>query len=141
MGLCKAEDDYIREKLRWIVTLSNGENIYQDDDRPGEDEPKTWLRLKQYLIDNSLKIVGFKIQFCSHIEQAAPENATGYYFAKKIGAYGFGGQNIMNNYYVVGYLDNDRIYTTDWMVPEIIPIAKDSREIKPDDPHLIVNLA
>ena len=31
----------------WIVKLSNGETVYQDDGRPDVEPESAWLRLKQ----------------------------------------------------------------------------------------------
>ncbi len=140
MGLCKSEDDFITEKLRWVITLSNGETIYQDDDRPGEEQAKAWIRLRDYVKLNKVDIVDFKIQFCSHIEQAANPNAEGYYFARKVGAFAFSGEaeNTMY-YYVVGELRDGKIYTTQWSVPEILRVGSDVRDVVEDDIHLIIN--
>src|ERR1044072_5951102 len=92
MGLCKNPyDEFIAEKLRWFVKLSNGEIIYQDDDRPGESEPKTWIRLKKYVEENDLSIISFHIQFISHIEEVAPPGAAGYYFVQAVDAFAFSG--------------------------------------------------
>lgn len=140
MGFCRQEDDYIAEKIRWVITLSNGETIYQDDDRPGEKEPKTWLRLKEYVNKKNLDITSFKIQFCSHIEEAAPPYADGYYFTQKVDAVAFGGMfNRTYNYYIVGHLLNDKIHTTHWMIPEIIKTGHDIREPEKNDPRFILN--
>src|SRR5688500_6949137 len=108
MGLCRSEDDFILEKLRWIVTLSNGEKIYQDDDRPGEAEPKAWLRLREYVHQNSLSITKFEIQFCSHIEEAASANADGYFFVQAIDAVAFSGEaGSVRTYYLVGTFNKE----------------------------------
>ena len=39
-----ALDDFIlgKDKTFWYVKLSNGEIVYQDDERPGLKEPKAW---------------------------------------------------------------------------------------------------
>ena len=52
--LCFKEDSYIIDKddPYWIITLSEGRQVYQDDDRPGEEISSAWLRLREYLIDN-----------------------------------------------------------------------------------------
>jgi hypothetical protein len=142
MGLCKnPHDEFISEKLRWIVTLSNGEKIYQDDDRPGEDEPKTWIRLKEYIKENNLSITNFDLQFITHVEEAAPPNKLGYYFVQAVDAVAFSGRvDGTRKYYIIGYLDQDGLVKTKrWMIPEIIQVSGDIREVLEDDPRLIVN--
>ena len=44
----------------WIVKLSNGETVYQDDGRPDVEPESAWLRLKQYCEDNNLHKTNMK---------------------------------------------------------------------------------
>ncbi len=49
--VCKEYDKYLTEfsekNAIWFVTLSNGETVYQDDDRPNIEPSSAWLRLAQ----------------------------------------------------------------------------------------------
>lgn len=138
MGLCFAEDDFILEKLRWFVSLSNGQTVYQDDNRPGEDPPQAWLRLAEYCLKNNLHIINFYIQFCSHIEEAAPANALAYYYIQGVEA--FASVKRTFRYYVVGaiLLDNPNILRCNrWLVPEILPLEYEERPVPEGDQCLI----
>lgn len=139
MAVCNKEDDFILEKVRWVVTLSNGERIYQDDNRPGEVEPKAWMRLRAYLKENNLSIVKFELQFCDHIEEAAPPNCDGYYFVQRVEAMAFTESNSTIRSYVIGFLKDGVLKVIYWRVPEIIPTGSELRPIDLDSPNLIVN--
>ena len=87
MSLCvNAKDEIIQDKPIWIVTLNTGRKIFQDDGRPGEDEPSAWIRLKQYLDDNKhLYIDSISLKFGSHIiNNFIPPNVPAIYFSKAI---------------------------------------------------------
>ena len=146
MGLCTFRDEFLQEKLVWFVKLSNGETIYQDDDRPGEAEPKTWIRLKEYINKNSLSITEFYINFCSHTEEAADPEAPGYYFSQAIDAVTAAGiPDYCRRYYLIGRvidINDDgtyNVHVSRWMVPEIIKVGSEVRSAKPDDDRLIIN--
>ena len=141
MGVCTQEDDFTKEKLKWIATLSNGERVYQDDNRPGEEETVAWLRLKKYVNDNELSITNIHIQFFSHIEEAVPSNSLGYYFIRSVDAFAFAGDtNNTRHYYIFGSLkEDDRVEIRKWLVPEIIPVSTEMRNVEKDDRCLIIN--
>ena len=46
----------------WMVTLSNGESVYQDDNRPNIYPESAWIRLKIYCEENDLYITDMKIR-------------------------------------------------------------------------------
>ena len=137
MSLSFQEDDSIRESVHWIVGLSDGSNVYQDDH---SNENVTWKRLREYLSNTGLHIVSFRIKFFSHIEEVAPPNKDGYFFVNKVSAVMFERSKRISNYYVVGYVDGDKIHTIDWLVPEIIPTGKNIRDIIENDPSLIMKV-
>lgn len=82
-SLCTQPDEFLEEKAIWIVTLSDGTKVYQDDDRPGVDEPSAWIRLGHYLREAGLGIVGMELRFRSHVVPL-PSDVPGYYFARGI---------------------------------------------------------
>ena len=69
----------------WIATLSNGETIYQDDDRPNIEPASAWVRLKQYCEENSFHITNLKVRNRTHIEEVGSGH-DGYFFCKGAGA-------------------------------------------------------
>lgn len=145
MGLCKFPDDFIREKVYWSAHLTNGETIYQDDDRPGEEEPKAWLRLREYVHKNSFAISYITVHFYDHVEQVTPENCDLYYFVQS--AVSILHESRTYCYYIFGHscnlnkpLDgNVEIETTKWIVPEIIDVEKGKRTVDFSDEKLIIN--
>ena len=48
MSVCKQMDDWLSDRAElqaiWIADLTNGETIFQDDNRPGEEEWMAWRR-------------------------------------------------------------------------------------------------
>src|SRR5688500_10269504 len=83
-------DEHVPD-LRWVAVLSNGETVYQDDDRPGIKPESAWIRLGNYVNNRGLHIVALSFQFRSHVI-SLPENADGYYFAKGALAFWGGGE-------------------------------------------------
>lgn len=124
-------DDFISDKdsTIWYCELSNGKTVYQDDDRPGYDEPSAWLRLAKYLHENKVNIVKMWIRFRSHIELVG-ENAEGYFFRKSVLG-GLAMQRdevpINKHYYLAGCLRDGKIEVVKWQVPELIEIERETR--------------
>ena len=142
MSVCKQVDDFITEKLHWVVTLSNGETIYQDDGRPDEIEPSAWIRLKKYVQENELSIESIHLVFCDHIEEVVPRNADGYYFVQKVMAFAFSGENQNTfHYYLFGAVVDGELRVYEWMVPEILPVSQETRKLDLNDEKLILNFA
>lgn len=113
--ICKVVDEHVQD-LRWVVELDNGEVIYQDDFRPGLEQPSAWIRLGDYVRENNLKIVGMEFQFRSH-KVVLERDAEGYYFAK--GALGFAGASETYHHFVAGVMKEGIIYKQWFQVPEL----------------------
>lgn len=136
MTVCKVDDEFVRDSMRWVVRLNNEEIIYADDDRPGEDPPSAWLRLGAYCRDNGLYIVQMWLQFRSVRIEVKPANADGYFFAKSV--FAVWGDDQSYEAYVVGTLREDgKVYTTQWRVPELIRLEQGTREVEEDSPFVI----
>lgn len=123
------QDDWLKEtfehQTRWIVELSDGTEVIQDDGRPSEAEP-AWLRLGEYCRDNNLFIKSMRLQFRSHIEHIGSD-ADGFFFSKSIGG-GFGGKNF--HAYLTGTLRDGILKVVKWSVPELlrVPFIDDRME-------------
>ena len=69
--VCKEYDKYLTEfsekNAIWFVTLSNGETVYQDDDRPNIEPSSAWLRLKTYCKENDVYITEMFLKYRSNI--------------------------------------------------------------------------
>lgn len=126
----KEEDSWLRDRFenetRWIVKLSNGESVIQDDYRPNVKPESAWLRLIKYCELQQIYIVGMYLQFRSHIENM-PSNQNGYYFCRSILGSPFD-KNI--HMYNVGVVNSDSVHVTKWRVPELIPFGDEIRTIE-----------
>lgn len=111
-------DPYLVEHdiARWAATLSNSEQVWQDDNRPGLDEPIAWLRLKAYIKKKNLRIVSIHLKFRSHIVPLL-SSESGYYMGKGIGGF-VGGKN--KDYYVYGYVRSSQLIREWWYSPELV---------------------
>ena len=127
--LCNVEDDFSRDYYennpRWVVVLSNGESVFQDDGRPGVEPRSAWERLHNYCKDNNLHIQSMSIMFRSN-RQALPSNMDGYYFSKgSRGAFGF--PKTMQLFFV-GILNNGKLEVSCWKVPEMVKEKTEERD-------------
>ena len=124
MQVCTQEDGYIQELMdtqtRWIADQSNGERVYQDDDRPGVEINSAWIRLGQYVKANNLAITHMRLQFRSHfinVNNGPTDKVEGFFFSKS--ALGSPGMARTVDYYIAGTLRNGILETRRWQIPEL----------------------
>ena len=79
-------------KTRWIVSLSNGETIFEDH---RSDEAPAWERLARYVLANNLSITGMRVQFDSGLKINLPSGQEGYVQKKKAWCTGNAGGILM----------------------------------------------
>jgi hypothetical protein len=125
MGVCTREDDYLRELQEdrglaiWHVRLSNGEEVFQDDRRPGEYPASAWLRLGDYVREHKLRIMSLNLRFRTNRQDGGlSDQADGYFFVKSSLAF-FGASSTIH-FYLIGALQHGRIEVQRWQVPELI---------------------
>lgn len=128
--LCFEPDDFINDKYesetRWIITLSDGRKVYQDDERPGLSEPSTWKRLKTFLQENpELSVIGMTVGFRDNIINVG-DNADGYYFCKAALGDLFSGANM--GFYVCGTLKDGELHVKRRKIPELIVVEEEQRD-------------
>ena len=127
--LSKEFDDYINiyaaQNPLWIATLSNGEEIYQDDGREGAKPSSAWTRLKQYCDINDLHIESIKLRNKSHIEELGSGH-DGYFFCKSAGALLFG--DMTQHSFIFGALSGEKLSVRKWRLPELIPESVEERD-------------
>jgi len=117
--LSKSADEFVPQN-RWVVSLSNGETIFEDS-RP---IAPTWARLAEYVEENGLSITGFRVQFKNGLEVKIPSGQEGYIQKKK--AWITGGTGGVK--WCVGYCQGNRA-----LIHEVSS-DKDSRSIYCEDP-------
>ena len=110
----------------WQATLSNGLVVFQDDYNPAYvQEHSAWIRLKKYCQQNKLYITNLILVFRTHIIDI-PQNKDGYYFSKGVTAWCSDDKTY--HQYIVGYVEDDKVYTTSYIIPELEPMFYDVRE-------------
>lgn len=137
--ICKTFDkEYFEEKTYWIVELSNGETVYQDDGKNENCEHSAWIRLKKYIEDNNLSINKFYVRFRSNIIYPLQENCDGYFFS--IGIIGMMSSEENVNFYILGYVLNNKVMIKKIKIPELIVFDEEEREISNcSEQQLILN--
>lgn len=88
-------------KTRWIVSLSNGETIFEDHRK---DQPPAWQRLAEYVEEEDLSITAMRVQFDSGLEIKLPSGQEGYIQKKKVWFTGQSGGLCL----CVGYVQGDK---------------------------------
>ena len=134
--VCRSYDSYLedRDKTVWIITLSDGSVVFQDDERYGPED-RAWNRLKTYVREASLRVQSVKLKFRSHTETVFDDlsKAEGVFFSNAIGCW-IGQKPI--NYYIMGYIENSVLYTQKCRVPELI--FEESEERVPKDSECLL---
>ena len=130
--LCFSEDSFLEDKTVWVAELSDGSTVYQDDHRPGIDEPIAWKRLRLHCQRGGLKINALRLKFRSHVETISDTDVDGYYFSygltKELSA-----DSNQIDYYICGFF-RDKLLCCKWYkVPEIIVTSEKQREVLEQD--------
>jgi len=110
--------DHFEHQTRWIVELSNGISVIQDDFRPGVEPVSAWERLGLYCVETSLYIVKMRLQFRSHtVPINLGHDPDGVFFCKSIVG-SLGTKNV--HAYLTGRLHGQILEVEKWRVPELI---------------------
>lgn len=153
--ICTEYDQWLKnqDKTVWMIEGRNlpyygstapifNYTIYQDDGRPGVEEPKAWARLKEFYKKNSYQyqeIIRFGLGFRDHIEWLPVQYPKGIYFS--LGAAGDMLWQHTTNYYVLGVVECDKVHKYWYRIPEV-QLEQETWDPLPDegDPRLIWNL-
>ncbi len=98
--LSRSADEFV-PKTRWIVSLSNGETIFEDN---RNHQQAAWQRLASYVEANDLSITSMRAQFSSGLEIKLPPGQDGYIQKKKAWFTGQSGGLCL----CVGYVQGDK---------------------------------
>ena len=129
--VCQIEDQYVSERVKWIVQLSDGTYVFQDDERPGVYPYSAWTRLKNHLKGSNKFIVRMHLEFRSNRkENAAMANAQAYFFCKQaIGSIGMGEKDTIGCYLVGNLHENGLVIVQQYRVPELILAGEEYRNL------------
>lgn len=142
--ICTIPDEYVNNRslweTHWHVTLNDGTEVWDDDYRPeytinGMRDP-SWSRLKRYCDENKLWVTNMYLRFRSHYEHLEP-NQDGYFFIRKMLAQ-MGGYS--SQFFITGVLKGGELHSTEWRVPELIPVEHKIRNFEKDEQFLIKRL-
>lgn len=145
--ICTEYDQWLKDqdKTIWVCDIEIPPNdivfnkveisIYQDDGRPGLEEPNSWIRLKRYL-DGSFKFKQFHCQFRDHRETLPVEYPDGIYFSKGVIA------DMLNphpcNCYVLGWIKDGLLTKVWYRIPEVIEYQREeTRDFDRESPAII----
>jgi len=109
-------------KPLWVVWLSDGQRVYQDDGREGETPPSAWVRLGNHVRENNLSIIGMELWLGMDRKVVLPPNAKGYYFSR-------GAANTWDNshsveFYTCGHEYNGIVACQNFMLPNLEPMGQ-----------------
>lgn len=120
-NICTEIDDWLEDILLhnacWIVELSNGLTVIQDDGRPGQKIRSAWERLGIYCRANCVDILNMRLKFRSHVEHIG-DNAQGFFFCYSV----YGGFSKSYNAYLTGTLNEGILRVSKWQVPELVRV-------------------
>ena len=120
----------------WVATLSSGEEVAMDDGRPGHAPASAWLRLRERVRAEGLRVVGLRLQFRSHVVRPVPADAPGYFFSKcSVGV--LSGSSFHLAFYLVGHLTDSGVVVQRYKVPELVCVGSELRQVGPDDERLL----
>lgn len=125
-GLCTHLDFFLEDKAIWYVDLSNGAKVYQDDDRPGQEEGCAWKRLFDFCNEQHVDIVSMSLKFRSNIVHLKNQSdSEGYYFSygviKEIT------DTSTQNHYICGTVKDGNLFCEWYSTPELIPSKTTNR--------------
>lgn len=115
----------IRSRPYWVVSLSNGKQVFQCDEDEQGNFVNSWRELKSYVEANLLDITDFWLRFRDHSEEIAV-GKDGHFFVYSVLAEAFSGVN--RYFYNCGYLENEKVFTKKWLIPEVLSLEEEIRE-------------
>ena len=136
MGLCQERDQFIMEKVIWVVDLSDGRTIFQDDEREGEIVSSAWIRLKEDLKETENIISRMRLRYWDNIV-FLPDNADGYYFSKAATFDNVTGSQ--GEFYMAGILVDDDLTVHKYSLPDLIRVETKVVDPEKSEMFLITN--
>lgn len=128
-------DSFIKNKDKafYALLLEDGRTIFQDDGRYNTVDP-AWLRIKEFLETNRIRVKSVKIHFRSNSATVleVPEDYDGIYFCNRaqqdLSGFEYAGEQITQFFMRFGLLKDNKVYYTDYRVPELLVGASGTLE-------------
>lgn len=126
--ICFQLDDFIKTKhaAYYVLRLEDGRFIYQDDLRYGETD-KAWLRIKEFLEQERVKVESIWIHFysnCAEVLNLKDIDYDGLFFCNQasqdIMGMEYAGQQLTQHAMRFGYVKDSVLHYTQWKVPEVL---------------------
>ena len=123
--ICTEQDPFVLERFewqaRWVATLQDGREVYQDDDRYSIEGKRdsSWLRLANYCRENRTFLKNVKLQFRQN-EMNFPDHSL-YLLTMGAGGEMFGG-GVTHNFLILAFpsFNNPSMLTEIWVkTPEM----------------------
>lgn len=137
--LCTTYDEFIIDKCIWIVELNDGTTVFQDDGRPGTDEPSAWKRLGAYIFDhphNAIK--NMRLRFGTHIVEL-PCSQPCYFYSR--GLIQATGKDFGLDFHIVGWPSANNVMACHWYKsPELLMTQVKYRNFSDCKPGQIIGL-
>lgn len=114
-----------REKYFWRVKLSNDEVFYGIDEN--DSIGNEWLKLKEYVENNHLRVTEYSINFRDHSEDIIREEKIffGVFFNNAI----YGDLLTNEHYFNTGVITSEKFVSMRWKVPELMPMNEIERDL------------
>lgn len=142
--VCTEPDKWMQDtwvhSTRWVVELSNGETVWQDDGRPGLSEDSAWIRLKNYCEMNGYCIKSMRVEFRNNKPEQVYTGGEAYFFSKLIrGAFSSAKKvEVFNShYYLIGMLKEGKVHIDKWLTPSLVVQDKYIRDAEKCKDNLI----
>jgi hypothetical protein len=118
--LCTEQDAFLEDKAIWVATLSNGMTCYQDDHRPGLDEPIAWKRLRSCCQQENISIDFLRIKFRSNVVPITPKKNSPHHYYFSYGITKEVVSEFHQEYYVCGFCLDNSLHYSWYKIPELI---------------------
>jgi len=132
---------HLHDSSIWVVKLSDGQTIYQDDVTLNS----SWKELKDYLKNRDVHIYDFYLKFRSHefgwlegLKEEERNQISGFFF--RIGMGGLVMDKLSSQWtqYVVGHVINNKIYIQTLITPHLTVLHSDIYDIDKDTEEDII---
>jgi len=131
------DEDWALSNAYWIAILSNNQKVFGEDNSPSDINSSKWIRLKEYLNDNKLRIKELILKFRSNELNIPIDTSTNWvYLSKAVGKEWTASDT--DKFFVVGWNDTDNTIKKRWYkIPELVEHREVSEKISDQQPEFL----